>query len=128
MSTAHRVAVAALVALLALQFAWHVPDARAGWLGAAVYSLPLLWVALLVAARRHAAFFWTGVIALPYFCHGIAEGFAVPADRRVAVAEAALAGILALAVSWDGMRARRAQRRAAARPAPDAGPGDGPTV
>jgi uncharacterized membrane protein len=128
MSAAHRIAVLALVALFAVQFAWHVPDPRAGWLGAGVYSLPLLWVGLLVAARRHAAFFWAGVLALPYLCHGIAEAFAVPADRPMAVAEAALAGFLALAVSWDGMRARRAKRRAATDPAAEARPGRGPTV
>jgi uncharacterized membrane protein len=128
MSAAHRAAVAALVALFVLQFAWHAPDPRAGWLGAAVYSLPLLWVGLLVAARRHGAFFWAGVLALPYLCHGIAEAFAVPADRPMAIAEAALAGFLALAVSWDGMRARRAQRRAGKAPAADAQPGRGPTV
>jgi uncharacterized membrane protein len=126
-SRAHRLAVAMLVALVALQFAWHAPQPT-GWLGAAVYALPLLWVGLLVAARRHGAFFWTGVLALPYFCHGIAEAFAVPPDRWMAVAEALLAGALALAVSWDGLRARRARRRAAPGDAPTAGPGAGPTV
>jgi uncharacterized membrane protein len=125
-SRAHRLAVATLVALFVLQFAWHAPQ-RTGWLGAAVYSLPLLWVGLLVAARRHGAFFWAGVLALPYFCHGVAEAFAVPADRWMAVAESLLAGTLALAVSWDGLRARRARRRAAANDA-SAGPGAGPAV
>ena len=127
MSRAHRIATAALAALVALQFAWHATGAT-GWLGAAVYALPLLWVALLVAARRRGAFFWAGVLALPYLCHGVAEAFASPPDRVPAVVEAALAAVLAVAVSWDGLRARGAQRRATAGDAAADRAGPGPTV
>jgi uncharacterized membrane protein len=110
---AQRAAVACIAGLVLVQFAWHGPGTGGDWLAAAVYALPLLWLALLVAARRRGAFFWAGVLALPYLCHGVAEAWAAPADRLPALAESVLAGALALCVSWDGLRARRAARRAA---------------
>jgi uncharacterized membrane protein len=108
---ARRAAVACIAGLLFVQFAWHGPGPAGDWLAAAVYALPLLWLSLLVAARRRGAFFWAGVLALPYLCHGVAEAWAAPADRLPAIAEAVLAAALALCVSWDGLRARRAARR-----------------
>jgi uncharacterized membrane protein len=104
-----RVALGAWTLLLALQFGWHAM----GW-GAAVgspvsglvHALPLLVVGLLFALRRPAAWTWAGIMALLYFCHGVAEAWATPAERLPALAETALSVLLVFSVSWDGMRAR----------------------
>jgi uncharacterized membrane protein len=103
---ARRAALGALAGLLVVQLLWH-----GATLVAAVYALPLLLLALLLASRRRDGWFWAGVLALPYLCHGVAEAWAAPADRAPAIAEAVLAGFLALLVSWDGMRARFAAKR-----------------
>ena len=107
MTAARRAAVVALLALAATQWLWHGTT-----LAAAVYSLPLLLLGLLLASRRPNGWFWAGVLALPYLVHGSVEAFASPAHRAPALAEALLAGSLVVAVSWDGMRARFAGKRA----------------
>jgi uncharacterized membrane protein len=113
---ARRVALVAVAGLLLVQWLWH-----GATLAACVYALPLLLLALLLASRRPDGWFWAGVLALPYLCHGIAEAWAAPPQRAPAIAEALLAAVLALAVSWDGMRARFAGKRGGdARPGGDA--------
>jgi uncharacterized membrane protein len=127
LSRAHRLALACIAGLLLVQYAWHATGSGGSVLAASVYALPLLWLALLVAARRRGAWFWAGVLALPYLCHGVAEAWASTTQRLPALAEATLATLLAVAVSWDGLRARRAARRAAPPPAgadAEAGPED----
>ncbi len=106
MTPAHRAAVAALLALVVVQWLWHGVT-----LAAAVYSLPLLLLGLLLASRRPQGWFWAGVLALPYLVHGTVEAVASPVHRGPALAEALLAAALAVLVSWDGMRARFAGKR-----------------
>ncbi|CAN5335006.1 hypothetical protein BH11PSE14_BH11PSE14_13570 [soil metagenome] len=121
MTPARAGALAALAALIGVQWLWQRPA-----LTAAVFSLPLLLVALRLASKRPNSWFWAGLASLPYFCHGIVEAWAMPGVRIPAVAEALLAFALAMLVSWDGMRARFAAK-AAAKAAAAGESGSGPT-
>ena len=113
MSAATRLSLACAVGLLALQIAWHVafrwPGANPGLL--AVLGLPVAAVVALHLAQRRSACFWTGVVALLTFSHGVTEAWTVAAARWPALAEAALSVLAVVSSSWDGMRARFGRRR-----------------
>jgi uncharacterized membrane protein len=106
-----RLACLALVlALLALQWLWHgrasVASVPGGLVLGSIMSVPLALLALGLVLDRRSARFWSGVAALFYFCHGLAEAWAVPSSRVEGLAEALLSVALVLASSWDGLRAR----------------------
>ena len=113
MTAARWVATLAIVAMTALQVAWHgwlaPPASMSPWLLAAVFVLPLLpaWVAL--ARRSPRAPFWGALAALLYFCHGVMIAWAAPAERTLGLVETALAAALIVAASWDGLRGRFAR-------------------
>jgi uncharacterized membrane protein len=113
---ARRLAAAALFALLALQWAWHAwlapPERAPAWLVAGLFSLPLLPPAIAFLRRRPQAAMWGGIVALVYFCHGIAELQASPAQRLPAAIEVALSLLLVFASSWPGLRARFGRKSA----------------
>ena len=117
MSIAGRVAAAAVVAMAALQLAWHgwLAPATGGahWAVAAFFLLPLLPALVLLPARHRRAPFWGALAALLYFCHGVMVAWSAPADRAPALAEVALSVALIAAASWDGVRARFRRRPAA---------------
>ena len=110
MSIAGRVAAAAVVAMAALQLAWHgwlAPAAGgAHWAVAAFFLLPLLPALVLLPARHRRAPFWGALAALLYFCHGVMVAWAAPEQRALGVAEAMLSAVLIVAASWDGLRRR----------------------
>lgn len=116
MSRADRLAAVAIVAMLGLQLAWRLwlvpPTQAAPWVMALFFALPILPAVLLLVLRHRRAGFWGSLAALVYFCHGVMLAWSEPAVRGLALAEAALAALLVLAASWDGMRARSAARRA----------------
>ncbi|MBW8823770.1 MAG: DUF2069 domain-containing protein [Xanthomonadales bacterium] len=94
-----------LLALLDLAWFWHEPLARV------VFTLPVALCALGVWLRRHTAGFWSGVLALLWFSHGVMAAWTRPPERLQAFAEIALALVVILAASIPGMRARFAQRK-----------------
>lgn len=108
--TAARLSGVGAIALLALQWTWHLallPSQTAPpWLVATTFSLPILPSVILWLARKPSASFWGGVAALFYFCHGIAESWAVADARTLGLLEAALAVWVIVSGSWAGMRAR----------------------
>jgi uncharacterized membrane protein len=113
-SRAGRITAAAILALFALQWLWHgwlaPPRTVSPWLLAAVFALPALPAVLLVARRNPRAAFWGAVAALLYFCHGVMLVWSEPAVRGLALAEIALATVVVVGASWDGMRARFRRR------------------
>ena len=122
--TWEHLALAAWLALLALQPAWH------GWL-APPAALPRAWVVIiatvpialpLLALRRsrERALLLASIVALAYFCHGVMEAWAAPTIRALAATEILLALALIVATGTVGMLARRAVRRAPYRPTPSA--------
>ena len=116
MSRADRLAAAAILAMFGLHLAWRLwlapPTQAAPWAMALFFSLPILPAVVLVLLRHRRAGFWGSLAALLYFCHGVMLAWSEPGVRGLALAEAALAAVLVLAASWDGMRARSAARRA----------------
>lgn len=118
MRAATRANAALALALLALLVAWHGwakwPGASAGLL--VVLGLPLAAVLGLHVAQRPSARFWTGVVALVTFSHGVTEAWTLAGARAPALAEAALSALAVASASWDGLRARFGRRRADRRP------------
>ena len=116
MSAASRLAAAAIVALFALQLAWHgwlSPPVRAeAWPVALFFALPILPALLLVTLGHRRAGFWGAVAALVYFSHGVMAAWSTPGELWLGLAQAALSTVLVLAASWDGMRARFGKRPA----------------
>ena len=115
MSLSQRYAALGIVALFALQFLWHAILLPSGWLIAGLYALPILPAVILLLLRHRRAMYWGAVAALLYFCHGVMEAWANPAARSLALAETALSIWLIIAYGWDGLQARMAKRKLAAR-------------
>jgi hypothetical protein len=115
MSTALRINIACALALLGLQIAWHGfvrwPGGNAGLL--VLLGAPVAATVLLHLLRRPSARFWTGVVALLTFCHGVTEAWTLAGARLPGLAEAALSAAAVTSASWDGMRARFRARRGA---------------
>ena len=105
-----KLGLAAWVALAALQLLWH------GWL-LPPQSMPVAWVLAitvvplllpLAALRKpRRALLWVGILALFYFCHGVAEAWSSPAERVLATAEIALTLLL---IGTLGAGVRRPRR------------------
>lgn len=105
LATSRRLLAALLLALAALFAAWFAGDAR--YLQAlAVFALPPLLLAIGVLARRRTAPFWSGVLALGWFCHGVMLAWERAAERGFALVEVALALAIVGAASWPGLGAR----------------------
>lgn len=104
-----KLGLAAWAALAALQLVWH------GWLlpaqsvsVALVLAITLIPLLLPLAALRNPrrALLWVGILALFYFCHGVAEAWSAPAERVLAVIEIVLT-LLLIATLGAGVRRPR---------------------
>ncbi|MBN8923416.1 MAG: hypothetical protein BGP10_05390 [Rhodanobacter sp. 68-29] len=105
-----KLGLAAWAALAALQLLWH------GWLQpsqslpvAAVLAITVVPLLLPLAALRQPrrALLWVGILALFYFCHGVAEAWSAPPERALALAEIALTLLLIGALGAGVRRPRR---------------------
>jgi len=112
MTPALRIAVAALVALLALQLLWHAwlappkPGLLAPTLVLATAPLLLsLWIA--VKSLRRGVLIG-GMVCLFYFSHGVAELWSGAAPRWPAFAETVLSLLVVFALGWEVRASRRA--------------------
>ena len=95
-----RIGFAAWGALALLQVIWHallLPPARMPVAAALVFGLLPLAIPLLYWRTPARALLLAGMICLFYFCHGIAEFYAAPAERVFAGIEIVLAVIVILA-------------------------------
>ena len=104
-----------LALLIAWQLTWHAWLVPAGGLALLIWLLlavlPLLLCAAAVLARRANGLFWSGVVALPYFCHGVMEAWAAAEPLRPwALIEALIAISLVLAVGIEGWQRRQAAK------------------
>jgi uncharacterized membrane protein len=102
----------ALLALGALYVAWfgRAPDVAAP-LVFGVPSLLLGALALFSRRRAHVVRFWSGVLALAWFSHGVMVAWSRPPERAYAIAEIVLALLVIYAANADAVRARFARRR-----------------
>jgi uncharacterized membrane protein len=92
-----KLGLAAWAALAILQLLWHgwllPPQGMPIALVLAITVIPLLLpLAALRQPRR--ALLWVGILALFYFCHGVAEAWSAPVERALAVAEIVLTLLL----------------------------------
>lgn len=102
----------ALGALVLLFAAWFRGDSR--YPGAlAVFALPPLLLLIGVLRGGTRAAFWSGVLGLFWFCHGVMLAWDRAAGRGYALAEIALALAIIVAASWPGLRARFGRKRGA---------------
>jgi uncharacterized membrane protein len=95
-----RIGFAAWGALALLQIAWHgwlLPPARMPIAAALLFGLLPLVIPLLYWRTPARALLLAGMSCLFYFCHGVAEFYAAPAERIFAGIEIALAIIVILA-------------------------------
>lgn len=112
MSFALRTAVAALVALLALQPIWHAwlappkPDLLVPSLVLAM--APLLFSLWMAAKSLRRGVLVGGMACLFYFSHGISELWSGALPRWPAFVEIVLALIVVLALGWDVRASKRA--------------------
>ena len=108
MKPAHRVLLAALIALTALYAVWF------GGLGDTValviFAVPPLLFAIGTWLGRSRAPFWAAVLALVWFSHGIMVAWTRPPERAHALVEVALSLVIVFAASLPGLRARFARR------------------
>ncbi len=99
-------ALLALAAVFALWFR-HDRNVVAALL---FFTLPPLLLALGVWTQRGSARFWSGVIALGWFSHGVMIAWADAAQRGYALAEIALALFIVFVSSASGLRAKFGKR------------------
>lgn len=102
---ASRVLILALLMLAALYAAWFAREAD--WIAVSVFAAPPLLLAALAAARLRAAAFWSGVLALGWFSHGVMVAWSDPPVRGFALAAVALALLVIGAANFEALRARR---------------------
>ena len=105
-----KLGLAAWSGLAALQLVWHgwlqPPQSMPVALVLAITVIPLLLpLAALRTPRR--ALLWVGILALFYFCHGVAEAWSSSAERTLAATEIALTLLLIGALGAGVRRPRR---------------------
>lgn len=105
-----KLGLVAWAALAALQVVWH------GWLlppqslpVALVLAITVIPLLLPLAALRRVtrALLWVGILALFYFCHGVAEAWSAPDERALAMIEIVLTLLL---IGTLGAGVRRPRR------------------
>lgn len=108
-----RILALALLALAVLFGFWFRDDKHllAAML---VFTLPPALLVIGVLAKKAAARFWAGVFALFWFSHGVMSVWTYPNTALFAWAEIVLSLLIVALVSVPGMRARFAQKKAAA--------------
>jgi uncharacterized membrane protein len=102
---ASRVLMLALLGLGGLYAAWFARSAD--WVAVWVFAAPPLLLAALAAVRPRAAAFWSGVLALGWFSHGVMVAWADPPLRAFALAAVALSLLVIGAANFEALRARR---------------------
>ncbi len=105
---AERIGFAAWGLLALLQVVWHawlVPPQTMPVAAALAIALLPLAIPLVYWRRPQRALLLAGMIGLFYFCHGVAEAWAVPRERALACVEILLAVMLILS------SARKPRRR-----------------
>jgi uncharacterized membrane protein len=112
MSTARKLLVIALLTLVVLYALWF--GGMHDWFALLVFALPAAWLAASAARAGRRAGFWSGVLALLWFSHGIMVAWTRPPERGYALAEVVLAVAIVLSASVPGLRARFAKRPPAA--------------
>jgi len=99
------VLAAALFALSVLFSAWFHDD-RHRIAALVVFTLPPLLILVAVLRGGAKAAFWSGVLGLLWFSHGVMVAWSRPSEGGYAWGEIALALVVVVAASWPGLKAR----------------------
>ena len=105
-----RIGIAAWIAQAILQIVWHawlLPPQRMPIAVALLIALLPLALPLAYWRAPTRALLVAGMVSLFYFCHGVAEAWALPPERVLALVEVVLALVLI------GSLLRKPRRRAA---------------
>ena len=105
-----QVMVIALLALSGLFIAWFGPQ-PSPLAALVVFALPPLLLAALAWRGGQRAAFWSGLLALGWFSHGVMVAWSRPMERELALIEIALSLVVVFAASLPGWRARFGGRR-----------------
>ena len=106
MTLSTRLLLAGLFGLAALYGFWFLHDRVA----LVVFALPPLLLAALAWRGGQRAAFWSGLLALGWFSHGVMVAWSRPEDRQLATIEIVLSLLVVLAASLPGFRARFTRR------------------
>lgn len=99
-----------LFALSVLFSLWyHDSDARIAAM--VFFTLPPLLLLVGVVRGNSKAAFWSGVLGLFWFSHGVMEAYTLVAERTYALAEVVLAIMIVVASSWPGVSARFGKKK-----------------
>ncbi|RNF84125.1 DUF2069 domain-containing protein [Montanilutibacter psychrotolerans] len=102
--------VASLLALVALFVAWFAAGTHA-LAAMLVFALPPALLALGAWFGRGHAAFWSGVLALGWFCHGVMLAWSSAPERLYALAEVLLSLAIVFAANAPGLAAKFGKRR-----------------
>ncbi|SEO85420.1 Predicted membrane protein [Luteibacter sp. UNC138MFCol5.1] len=111
LSTAQKMGLAAWAGLLLVQVLWYSlypPVAIPTWVAFAL-TVPALLLPLFSLPNVTRALLWVGILALFYFCHGVAEAWSSTGDRWLAFIEVALT-LLLIGTLGAGVRRRSGAR------------------
>ncbi len=95
----------ALLALAAVYGGWLWAEGAEAALWT-VFALPPLLLGVGVWARRRTAPFWSGVVALLWFSHGVMVAYSEPGERAWGLAVTALSVAIVVLSSLRGLVAR----------------------
>lgn len=107
LSGSQKTGLAAWAALLAIQVLWYAlypPVSIPTWVAFALTVPPLL-LPLLSLPGVTRALLWVGILALFYFCHGVAEAWSSTGDRWLAALEIVVT-LLLIGTLGAGVRRR----------------------
>jgi uncharacterized membrane protein len=105
-----RILLALALGMLVLLFAiWFRDDPRYS-VALAVFALPPLLLLIGVLRGSTRAAFWSGVLGLFWFCHGVMLAWDRAGERSYALAEIALALVIIFAASLPGLQSRFGRR------------------
>jgi len=107
-----RYPLALALLLLSALFAFWFRDDKHLLASMLVFSLPPLLMGIWVLIAGSTAAFWSGVLGLLWFCHGVMVAWSRRAEGPYAWAEIVLAIAIIIAASWPGLQARFAKRSA----------------
>lgn len=111
-----RIGIAAALALLVLEIAWHAwyAPARANlfWPSLALATVPLLPGLWIARATLRRGVLVCGIVGLFYFAHGVSELWSGAVARWLPMLEVLLALVVIAALGWDARKYKRAKKPA----------------
>jgi len=112
--TGSRLVLGVTLFALSVLFSVWMHDDRYRIAALLVFALPPLLLLAGVIRGSHKAAFWSGVLGLFWFSHGVVVAYGRPAERGFGWAEIVLALVIVVASSWPGVAGRFRKKKTAA--------------